>query len=173
MNGVNAAPEDGKGLAAKPPLAAAGAKRGSSGHRRDKVRDKHSSGGDKVGGQKAVNAPPPTGAVSMSEMNGIVRVSAPQTGPVRSVFPASTGPGPPQSASAGPPPSPAAATAQGSAAKPEQAKVAASTLAAVVPNTNLVDERSSSPPPAKKLKTGDSTAKVGFRNAFSLNFLFE
>ncbi|KAG5879268.1 hypothetical protein JTB14_020289 [Gonioctena quinquepunctata] len=93
-------------------------------------------------------------------MNGMMRVGAPQTGPSRSVFPASTGPGPPppqgpvSGPSPGPPPSPAAATAQGSAAKPEQAKVAASGGGGLLQMQQLsMEDRSSSPPPSKKLKT--------------------
>lgn len=152
-----------KHTAASPatPGSGSNSKRGSSGHRRDKIRDKHgssSSSAEKTG-QKTTTTP--TGAVVVTEMNGLVRVSAPQTGPPRPVFPASTGPGPPQSASAGPspgpPPSPAAATAQGSAAKPEQAKVAANATQppTTVQTSTNIDERSSSPPP-KKLKTSES-----------------
>ncbi|XP_008195436.2 zinc finger protein 608 isoform X3 [Tribolium castaneum] len=156
LNGTAEGPLAAKHAAAAPAPAAPGSggnsKRGSSGHRRDKIRDKHSSV-DKTG-QKAA-APSPGAVAVAADMNGMVRVSAPQTGPPRPVFPASTGPGPPQSASAGPspgpPPSPAAATAQGSAAKPEQAKVAAANAPTNTPATNI-DERSSSPPP-KKLKT--------------------
>lgn len=137
-------------------------KRGSSGHRRDKARDKHSGGGGGGGGAGSGGGgsekPAPTkvnasSAVTVTEVNGIVRVSAPQPGPQRSIFPASTGPGPPivqaPGPVPGPPPSPAAATAQGSAAKPEQAKIAAS----VLQNSASSEDNSSSPPPNKKLKT--------------------
>lgn len=124
-------------------------KRSSGGHRRDKTRDKHS---DKPGPKVNAASVP----VAVSEVNGMVRVSAPQPGPQRSVFPASTGPGPPSQQqtgpSPGPPPSPAAATAQGSAAKPEQAKIGSSGSARQ-PTPPSSDDRSSSPPPSKKLKT--------------------
>ncbi|XP_044265222.1 zinc finger protein 609-like [Tribolium madens] len=84
--GVNAAPGAAPG---------GNSKRGSSGHRRDKIRDKHSSA-DKAGQKGA---------------------------------------------------------AARSAAKPEQAKVAAANAPPTnTPATNIIDERSSSPPP-KKLKT--------------------
>ncbi|KAL3285897.1 hypothetical protein HHI36_000417 [Cryptolaemus montrouzieri] len=137
----------------------AGSKRGSSGHRRDKARDKHTNNekGPPQNVPKVSCAPNPNSS-AISEMNGIVRVGAPQAGPPRSVFPASTGPGPPQCSNAGPspgpPPSPAAATAQGSAAKPEQAKVASS--APVIQNASSStneERRSTSPPPNKKIKT--------------------
>lgn len=136
-------------------------KRGSSGHRRDKARDKHTNNEKtpsqnlpKVGGVTSQNPS------AISEMNGMVRVGAPQPGPPRPVFPASTGPGPPQCAntgpSPGPPPSPAAATAQGSAAKPEQAKVASSTPVIQNPATSSAvgeDRNDASSPPAKKMKS--------------------
>lgn len=98
---------------------------------------------------------------TVAEVNGVVRVSAPQQAPQRPVFPASTGPGPPPATGGppppGPPPSPAAATAQGSAAKPEQAKGAA---VVVQPQQQVVgEERSTSPPPPKKFK---SEPKVSF-----------
>ncbi|CAG9863123.1 unnamed protein product [Phyllotreta striolata] len=157
-------------------------KRGSSGHRRDKVRDKHSSSSsnssnsssssDKSSSSSQSKGATATasagsgtaaGAVSAPEMNGLVRISAPQTGPPRSVFPASTGPGPPGPAAAGPPASPAAATAPGSASKPEQAKVSSATTTAPaaggqVQSSNAIvaeESRSSSPtpPPTKKIKT--------------------
>lgn len=116
--------------------------------------DKQPSNG-KVGNQTPV-----TSAVSVTvpELNGIVKVSAPQNGPTRSVFPASTGPGPPQSASSGgpssgPPSSPAAATAQGSASKPEQTKIVTTTTTNTIQSTVSADETRSSPPPMKKMKT--------------------
>ncbi|KAK9875254.1 hypothetical protein WA026_007647, partial [Henosepilachna vigintioctopunctata] len=133
-------------------------KRGSSGHRRDKTRDKHNEKAPSQGAPKVTGAVTSSGAIS--EMNGIVRVGAPQAGPPRSVFPAITGQVPPQCAGSGPqapgpPPSPAAATAQGSAAKPEQAKVASS--APVIQNAPIAaccdESNSTSPPPSKKLKT--------------------
>ncbi|XP_044744100.1 zinc finger protein 609 [Coccinella septempunctata] len=135
-------------------------KRGSSGHRRDKARDKHTSN-DKTPSQPVpkVSGVTNQNPSAISEMNGIVRVGAPQTGPPRPVFPASTGPGPPQCANAGPspgpPPSPAAATAQGSAAKPEQAKVAST--APVIQNATTSsggeERNAASPPPSKKMKS--------------------
>ncbi|XP_057669111.1 zinc finger protein 609-like isoform X1 [Diorhabda carinulata] len=185
--------------AAAAAAAAANTKRGSSGHRRDKIRDKHSSSSSNssnssqssssssssssTSSDKSTTKAVPSGQsgsaqsavnVTVSEMNGLMRVSAPQTGPPRSVFPASTGPGPPQGSSvtggpspAGPPPSPAAATAPGSASKPEQAKVLSSTNSATgasvsgagavgvqVQSSNPAntDDRSTSPPPPKKVK---------------------
>lgn len=123
-------------------------KRSSGGHRRDKTRDKHS---EKPGPKVTPSSVP----VTVSEVNGMVRVSAPQPGPQRPVYPASTGPGPPNQQqtgpSPGPPPSPAAATAQGSAAKPEQAKIGGSGSARQ-PTPPSSDDRSSSPPPSKKIK---------------------
>lgn len=125
-------------------------KRSSGGHRRDKTRDKHS---EKPGPKVTSGSVP----VTVSEVNGMVRVSAPQPGPQRPVFPASTGPGPPAQQqtgpSPGPPPSPAAATAQGSAAKPEQAKIGGAGGSARQPTPPSSDDRSSSPPPSKKIKT--------------------
>ncbi|XP_074037162.1 uncharacterized protein isoform X2 [Leptinotarsa decemlineata] len=149
------------------PLGSGNGKRGSSGHRRDKAREKHASSSSS-GSNSSVTSSSTSSSVKLvaqtpsAEMNGMIRVSAPQAGPPRS-----TGPGPPQGSVSGPsppgpPPSPAAATAQGSAAKPEQAKVAAASgsgsgavaqaqqLSASMPNT---DDRSYTPPPAKKMKT--------------------
>lgn len=131
-------------------------KRSSGGHRRDKTRDKHS---DKPGPKVAAGSVP----VTVSEVNGMVRVSAPQPGPQRPVFPASTGPGPPAQQQTGPPPgpppSPAAATAQGSAAKPEQAKIGGSGSARQ-PTPPSSDDRSSSPPPSKKIKTESKVSRI-------------
>lgn len=139
-------------------------KRSSGGHRRDKTRDKHS---DKPGPKVTPGSVP----VTVSEVNGMVRVSAPQPGPQRPVFPASTGPGPPTQQqtgpSPGPPPSPAAATAQGSAAKPEQAKIGGSGSARQ-PTPPSSDDRSSSPPPSKKLKT-DPKVSCSFKSEAFIN----
>lgn len=154
-------------------------KRGSSGHRRDKARDKHTSSSDKSSvtnaNNKVTTVPTSNSSVQVSEVNGVVRVSAPQPGPQRPVFPASTGPGPPQNPTAGnsspcPPASPAAATAQGSAAKPEQAKIATSAISApqtVPPSASVADERNSSSPPPKKIKTEPKVSTSVFYRKFS------
>ncbi|CAH1164685.1 unnamed protein product [Phaedon cochleariae] len=147
---------------ASPPNAAANKPR-SSGHRRDKTRDKHSSSSAPLADKPLPKAGPvatPTSVASVSEM----RATAP--GPPRT----GAGPGPPagqgQGAgpSPGPPQSPAAATAQGSAAKPEQAKGAgpAGEAPAIGGAGGVVGEdRGTSPPPAKKLKTdGKEVADV-------------
>lgn len=139
-------------------------KRGSSGHRRDKTRDKHANNDKTTQNTPKIGGVTNQNTSAITEMNGVVRVGAPQPGPPRSVFPASTGPGPPQCVNAGPSPgppqSPAAATAQGSAAKPEQAKVASSTpvVQNATTSTESEDRGAASPPPAKKLKTD---VKVG------------
>ncbi|XP_030766359.1 zinc finger protein 608 [Sitophilus oryzae] len=97
------------------------------------------------------------GLTSSADMNGLLRpASAPQPGPTRPVFPASTGPGPPPP-SPGPPASPAAATAPGSAAKPEQAKVGGGVNGGVVNVAQGGQEEQrlndASPPPPKKMKS--------------------
>lgn len=106
-----------------------------------------------VGGTTASS---PLGSVALSsDLNGLLRASAPQTGPPRSV----SGPGPPPP-SPGPPASPAAATAQGSAAKPEQSKVVGvsgggvsnNSVSAVIGGSAQDDHHrtnSGSPPPKK------------------------
>ncbi|XP_060523998.1 zinc finger protein 608 isoform X2 [Cylas formicarius] len=111
-------------------------------------------------------------SAASADINGMIRAaSAPQPGPPRSLFPASTGPGPPvpSGPSPGPPQSPAAATAQGSAAKPEQSKVGAaggtgacqtnvvnSTSMGGGGNVGVSDDprvNSTTPPPNKKIKS--------------------
>lgn len=161
----------------------ANAKRGSSSHRRDKAnradkhaaaqQDKQSAASGPKPAQAAVQ-PPAVQPQTDAGVNGVVRVaSAPTTAPQRPttpqqqrvVFPASTGPGPPNAAppnAPGPPPSPAAATAAGSAAKPEQTKVAAVVIMPSPAGTQ--EDRCSSPPPAKKLKPNSSEPKVGSFN---------
>ncbi|KAF5291364.1 hypothetical protein FQA39_LY03515 [Lamprigera yunnana] len=117
-------------------------KRGSSGHRRDKIRDKH-----------AVDKQTPklltgTTSVSVTEVNGVVRVSSSQTVPQRPLFPSNTGPGPPTLSSViptpGPPSSLATVTATNTATK---------VLPPAPPSISISEERSTSPPPTKKLKT--------------------
>ncbi|GLV43458.1 scribbler [Carabus blaptoides fortunei] len=128
-------------------------KRGSSGHRPSpkpaatpvQQQQQPTSGAPDINGVVRVGNAPATPQQQQQ------RPATPQQ--QRVVFPASTGPGPPVSAAPnapGPPPSPAAATAQGSAAKPEQTKVAA---VVIMPSPASAEDRCSSPPPAKKLKT--------------------
>ncbi|XP_049818214.1 zinc finger protein 609-like isoform X5 [Aethina tumida] len=156
-------------------------KRGSSGHRRDKAKEKHSSssstnsaGSDtKAGGQNpkggGAAASQQSGAVTVNvtEMNGLVRVGGGAPVAPRSVFPASTGPGPPQgSAATGTSPqSPAnaAASSTGASATPGGAvktepggKVSANSGGSAgtgAAQQQQGDDGSTSPPPAKKLKT--------------------
>lgn len=142
-------------------LPATGNKRASSGHRRDKARDKHAAT-DKT---LAACAPAAVsgkaggsgGAVTMSEVNGLVRVGGSggimqQGGPPRPIFPASTGPGPPMGQVQAPvSPSAAAACAvgkvgiDGGAATKSVVTTASGCMA-------VGDERSLSPPPNKKSK---------------------
>ncbi|XP_034936511.1 zinc finger protein 608 isoform X2 [Chelonus insularis] len=161
-----------------PASSTVGSKRGSSGHRRDKARDKHEKPQSNSHGPQQ----------SKPEMNGTARpvsqsqnssgaaaqsqgptpaATAPQQtqGPPpssRTGFPVSQGAGPPVTNATAPcpPPSPASATAAGSAAKPEQTKVA------TVPGSTLnssadesIDTSTCSPPPVKKLKTSNSEPK--------------
>lgn len=171
-------------------------KRGSSGHRRDKTRDKHSSSSSsssssekpqqnatnnnsKVagGGSMAVSG---GGSVQVAEVNGIVRLAsgqAQQPPPQRPVFPASTGPGPPQQpqqapqVTGAPPASPAnAATAPPTATVKQEPgtnnKMVASTGSTVQQTPNLQppsssDDNSTSPPPAKKIKTEIKVSSFG------------
>ncbi|EGI66851.1 Zinc finger protein 609 [Acromyrmex echinatior] len=152
------------------PSSTAGSKRGSSGHRRDKARDKHEK-------PQSNHTPQQT----KPEMNGTARptpqgqnsaggatqsqgptpaATAPQQtqGPPpssRTGFSVSQGPGPPATSAAAPcpPPSPASATAAGAAAKPEQTKVAAVPGPPLTTPAEEAMDTAASPPPAKKMKT--------------------
>ncbi|XP_011314594.1 zinc finger protein 608 isoform X2 [Fopius arisanus] len=156
----------------------AGSKRGSSGHRRDKARDKHDKQPQSNHGQQQ-NKPEMNGtARPVSQSQNSTGAAAQSQGPTpaatapqqsqgpppssRTGFPVAQGAGPPATSAAAPcpPPSPASATAAGSAAKPEQTKVAA------VPGPNLntnvdeaMDTAACSPPPTKKLKTSSNEPK--------------
>ncbi|XP_063990984.1 zinc finger protein 608-like isoform X2 [Diachasmimorpha longicaudata] len=156
----------------------AGSKRGSSGHRRDKARDKHEKqpqsnhGPQQTKPEMNGTARPvsqnqnSTGAAAQSQGPTPAATAPQQTqGPPpssRTGFPVAQGAGPPATSAAAPcpPPSPASATAAGSAAKPEQTKVAA--VPGPTLNTTVdeaMDTAACSPPPAKKLKTSSTEPK--------------
>lgn len=163
QNGTADGPADQLKGPAKHPTAATAApgtpavtpntKRGSSGHRREKAREKHPPGDAKIPAKVTGPQPPP---VTVAEVNGIVRVSASQPGPQRPVFPASTGPGPPPAAAPGAPTGPTPATAnasvQGTGVKQEQGKGSATVQPTTTVAVTQGDDRSNSPPVAKKFK---------------------
>lgn len=137
--------------AANPPVA--GNKRASSGHRRDKARDKHAAADKTLSGSApaAVSGKAGGGAVTMTEVNGLVRVGGmQQSGPPRPMFPASTGPGPPAGQIQAPVSPSGASCAVGKVGIDGAATK--TVVMAAGGCLSVADERSLSPPPNKKSK---------------------
>lgn len=171
------------------------AKRGSSGHRRDKTKDKQTSGST-TSKPSTPSSNQTAQLPSDTSVNGVVRGVNSSAGPQRPTTPQRTGqptqqtggsanaPGPPTIANTaaqqnvnnqqgkGPEvnkvpavvimPSPAVAQAQAQAAQNATQQSAA--------QQQNMDDRCSSPPPAKKLKTTNSEPKV--RHYFPSNTFF-
>lgn len=161
------------------PNANPGNKRASSGHRRDKARDKHATDkttpaatvASKVMGANVTGGSGVGNAVTMSEMNGVVqRVS--QVGTQRPVFPISTGPGPPMGQVAAPAsPNPCAV---GKVGIDGAAKTSIASSASACSSVSG-EERSLSPPPKKSkldVKVNDVLYNRPLFKPFQLNWIF-